>query len=121
MLLLIELRQAPYFVPGLPHAVAHRVETGPLFRTRITTCCCSLSAGQNELAIELLVNVSVGSAYNPLNGLWSGAGGPASGILPLYTPSNGPSSRHSASRSVRRALLMPQVNAGSRYRCGKST
>ena len=26
-----------------------------------------------------------------------------------------------ASRSLRRALLMPQVNTGSRYRCGKRT
>ena len=25
-----------------------------------------------------------------------------------------------ASRSLRRALLMPQVNPGSRYRCGRS-
>ena len=45
--------------------------------------------GQNELAIDLLVNVSGSSTYNPLNGLWSGGGGPATGILPLFTPSNG--------------------------------
>ena len=31
----------------------------------------------------------------------------------------GPSRSKSASRSSRRALLMPQVNPGSRYRCGK--
>ena len=31
----------------------------------------------------------------------------------------GPSREKSASRSLRRALLMPQVNAGSLYRCGK--
>ena len=34
---------------------------------------------------------------------------------------NGPSSRILASCSVRRALLTPQVNPGSRYRCGTST
>ena len=33
----------------------------------------------------------------------------------------GPSRARSASRSVRRALLTPQANPGSRYRCGKST
>ena len=31
----------------------------------------------------------------------------------------GPSRAKSASRSWRRALLMPQVNPGSLYRCGK--
>ena len=31
----------------------------------------------------------------------------------------GPSRATSAPRSLRRALLMPQVNTGSRYRCGK--
>ena len=33
----------------------------------------------------------------------------------------GPSRAKSASRSLRRALLMPQVNTGSLYRCGKRT
>ena len=33
----------------------------------------------------------------------------------------GASRAQSASRSLRRALLMPQVNPGSRYCCGKST
>ena len=33
----------------------------------------------------------------------------------------GPSSRNPASRSVRRALLTPQVKPGSRYRCSRST
>ena len=33
----------------------------------------------------------------------------------------GPSKTKSAPRSLWRALLMPQVNPGSRYRCGKST
>ena len=33
----------------------------------------------------------------------------------------GPSSPKPASRSLRRALLMPQVNTGSLYRCGKRT
>ena len=33
----------------------------------------------------------------------------------------GPSRAKSAPRSLRRALLMPQANPGSRYRCGKRT
>ena len=33
----------------------------------------------------------------------------------------GPSRAKSASQSLRRALLMPQVNPGSRYRCGRGT
>ena len=33
----------------------------------------------------------------------------------------GPSRAKSASRSLQRALLMPQVNTGPRYRCGKRT
>ena len=33
----------------------------------------------------------------------------------------GPSRAQSASLSLRRALLTPQVNPGSRYRCGKRT
>ena len=35
--------------------------------------------------------------------------------------SMGPSRAKSAPRSLRRALLMPQVNPGSLYRCGKGT
>ena len=50
-------------------------------------------------------------------------------VLPTGTPgkqkSCGPLSPAQnpviVSRSVRRALLTPQVNAGSRYRCGKRT
>ena len=34
---------------------------------------------------------------------------------------HGPSRAQSASRSLRRALLMPPVNTGSLYRCGKRT
>ena len=34
---------SPDFVPGLPLCYPYRVETRPLFRTRVTTCCCSLS------------------------------------------------------------------------------
>ena len=37
-----------------------------------------------DLAIDLLVNITPGSQYNPRNGLWS-----AGQILPLYTPANG--------------------------------
>ena len=33
-----ELLPAPGFVPGLPHVILSRVETGPWFRTRIATC-----------------------------------------------------------------------------------
>ena len=36
-------------------------------------------------------------------------------------PPEGPSRAKSASRSLRRALLTPQVNTGSRYRCRRST
>ena len=40
----------------------------------------------------------------------------------LVGPSRAQSSRaQSAPRSLRRALLTPQVNTGSCYRCGKST
>ena len=42
------------------------------------------------------------------------------GIIPLLC-FGGPSRAKSASRSLRRALLMPWVNAGSRYRRGKRT
>ena len=37
------------------------------------------------------------------------------------TSAAGPSRANFASRSLRRALLMPQVNTGSLYRCGKRT
>ena len=33
----------------------------------------------------------------------------------------GPPCRHSASWPLQRALLMPQADAGPRYRCGKGT
>ena len=36
------------------------------------------------------------------------------------SPDVGPSRAKSASRSLRRALLMPQVNTGSLYRCSRS-
>ena len=41
-------------------------------------------------------------------------------LLESYCPS-GPSSPKTASRSLRRALLMTQVNTGSLYRYGKRT
>ena len=37
------------------------------------------------------------------------------------TDGDGPSRAKSASRPLRRSLLMPQVNPGSRYRCGNIT
>ena len=48
------------------------------------------------------------------------------GAVPPYTGvvvdcGSGPSGATSASRSLRRALLTPQVNAGSLYSCGRST
>ena len=48
-------------------------------------------------------------------------------LLPIFhiignvTGGAGPSRAKSASRSLQRALLTPQVNAGSRYRCSRST
>ena len=39
----------------------------------------------------------------------------------LFSTRNGPSRAKSAPRSLRRALLTPQVNAGSLYRCGNRT
>ena len=39
----------------------------------------------------------------------------------IESSDDGPSRAKSAPRSLRRALLMPQVNTGSRYRCGKRT
>ena len=39
----------------------------------------------------------------------------------VLTQNYGPSRVKSASRSLRRALLMPQANTGSIYRCGKRT
>ena len=41
--------------------------------------------------------------------------------LRVQPPTVGPSRAKSASRSARRALLTPQVNPGSRYRCGSRT
>ena len=38
-----------------------------------------------------------------------------------WTATNGTSRAKVASRSLRRALLTPQVNPGSRYRCGERT
>ena len=67
-------------------------------------------------------------------GFWADAGSSASApdwtmVIPNSTQNSGigpPKAVFSArpaakpaSRSVRRALLMPQVNPGSRYRCGK--
>ena len=49
MLPLIELRLSLVFVPGLPHVILDRAATVPRFRTRITTCCCSLSQANFEL------------------------------------------------------------------------
>ena len=40
------------------------------------------------------------------------------GLQPFHDFPMGPSRAKSASRSLRRALLMPQVNPGSLYRCG---
>ena len=40
-------------------------------------------------------------------------------VTTLGPQSRGPSRAHSASRSLRRALLTPQVNAGSLYRGGE--
>ena len=42
-------------------------------------------------------------------------------ITAFQVSAYGPSRAKSASRSLRRALLTPQVNAGSLYRCGKRT
>ena len=42
-------------------------------------------------------------------------------LYPLTQPCYGPSTRNSAPRSVRRALLTLQVNPGSLYHRGKST
>ena len=42
-------------------------------------------------------------------------------ITPWNPAYYGPSRAKSAARSLRRALLMPQVNTRSRYRCGKRT
>ena len=56
-------------------------------------------------------------------GEWAGALEDAAQALELDVNSAkayGPSRTPSAPCSVRRALLMPQVNAGSRYRSGKS-
>ena len=36
----------PYFVPGLPRVLCSSSRDRPLFRTRITTCCCSSLAGR---------------------------------------------------------------------------
>ena len=44
---------------------------------------------------------------------------PAAGPLTEQTFGQGPCSPKPASRSLRRALLTPQVNSGSFYRCGK--
>ena len=48
--------------------------------------------------------------------------GPHTDTSPVYAPDAslaGPSRAKSASRSLRRALLTPQVNTGSLYRCGR--
>ena len=37
----VELRLAPCFVPVIPHVAMIELRLAPLFRTRITTCCCS--------------------------------------------------------------------------------
>ena len=40
-------------------------------------------------------------------------------VLGRWGSGDGPSRANYASRSLRRALLIPQVNPGSLYRCGK--
>ena len=45
----------------------------------------------------------------------------APGFAPVVDPCGQARRAKSAPRSLRRALLMPQVNAGSLYRCGQRT
>ena len=58
-----------------------------------------------------------GFLYRPQE-LFASLGSLIDVLHPLHA---GPSRAKSASRSLRRALLMPQVNTGSLYRCGKRT
>ena len=44
MFISYRVETGPYFVPGLPHVYILSSRDRPLFRTRMTTVCCSLSS-----------------------------------------------------------------------------
>ena len=105
------------FVPGSPHVVAH-------VRTRITTCCCSLSQARALRTRECAL-VSLTLDGNSLGDtacceLAAAIATQECSLTSLNIASCDVMARP-APRSAQRALLMPQVHPGSLVSlCGKS-
>ena len=90
----------------------------------LTTSVCR-ARGCAAAAAEQIIGykASPDGKWLLLNGIAAGAGGAVTGQLQLYSIERGVTQAGPAlfaSRSLRRALLTPQANAGSCYRCSRS-